>query len=122
MGADFMIAHIEIGSSEQQFIDSMLNFVQSCSDEMVMRIYDDLFCVDPDEDSQPINIFRSLLMSEVKDLEAIIDSASDVSMIHVNGSDVLVTGGFSWGDSPTDSFDCISNCNLISWWMRKETK
>lgn len=121
MGADFMIAHIEIGSSEQQFIDSMLNFVQSCSDEMVMRIYDDLFCVDPDEDESIINL-RNILVDEVKHLATIIDSASDVSMIHVNGSDVLVTGGFSWGDSPTDSFDCIHNCNSISWWMRKETK
>lgn len=122
MGADYMTAYVEIVGSEQEFIDSMTEFVKSCSDEMVMRIYDDLFCIDPDEDSQPIDILRYLLLSEVKDLAAIIDCARDVSMINIKGSDVLVTGGFSWGDSPTDSFDCISNCNLISWWMRKEKK
>lgn len=122
MGADFMIAHVEIGSSEQQFIDSMLNFVQSCSDEMVGKIYDDLFCDGEYDEDEPIDTLRNVLSDEVRHLAAIIDSARDVSMIHVNGSDVLVTGGFSWGDSPTDSFDCISNCNLISWWMRRETK
>lgn len=122
MGADFMIAHIEIGSSEQQFIDSMLNFAQSCSDQTIEKIYDDIFSFGDLDEDEPVDSLRKVVVDEIKDLANIIDSADDVSMIHVNGSDVLITGGFSWGDSPTDSFDCIYNCNSILWWMKKEAK
>ena len=119
MGADFMIAHIEIGSSEQMFINSMYDFIKSCPDESIFKIYDDLFCDGEYDEDEPVETLRNVIADEVKNLSAIIDNAHDVSMINVNGSDVLVTGGFSWGDAPTDSFDCISNCNLISWWMKR---
>ena len=40
----------------------------------------------------------------------------DVAELSIGGYSVYMTGGMSWGDSPTDSFDSIQHLgNIVNW-------
>lgn len=111
MGSDYFTTYVDMGNDAESFIDSLRNFISSASDDLIDRMCADIF-YDENEGG------RQSLLEIVKEFETIIEDANDVSIIEINGSEVIVTGGFSWGDDPTDSYNCICNTNIISHFMR----
>jgi hypothetical protein len=114
MGADYIYAYVDTGSSFFTFIDSLKNFINNASDEIISKlmhmIYDDEY-----ETDNP----RVILFNLIEAFEEVCNYANDIAFLKVKDSAVIFTGGFSWGDSPTDSFDIVMSVKEITIEMEK---
>lgn len=62
---------------------------------------------------------RTILLNLIENFEDTCNYAEDVAFLKVKDSAVVFTGGFSWGDSPTDSFDVIMSVKEMAIEMEK---
>jgi hypothetical protein len=114
MGADYIYTYVDTGSSFFTFIDSLKNFINNASDEIISKlmhmIYDDEY-----ETDNP----RTILLNLIEAFEEVCNYANDIAFLKVKDSAVVFTGGFSWGDSPTDSYDVIMSVKEMTIEMEK---
>jgi hypothetical protein len=114
MGADYIYTYVDTGSSFFAFIDSLKNFINNASDEIISKlmhmIYDDEY-----ETDNP----RTILLNLIEAFEEVCNYANDIAFLKVKDSAVVFTGGFSWGDSPTDSYDVIMSVKEMTIEMEK---
>jgi hypothetical protein len=111
MGADYIYTYVDTGSDLATFIHDIRFFVNNTSDEVIEKlmhiIYDDNYDY---EDDNP----RVILFNLVEAFEEVCNYANDIAFLKVKDSAVVFTGGFSWGDSPTDSFDIVMSVKEIT--------
>jgi phosphoribosylformylglycinamidine (FGAM) synthase-like amidotransferase family enzyme len=62
---------------------------------------------------------RTILLNLIENFEDTCNYAEDVAFLKVKDSAVVFTGGFSWGDSPTDSYDVIMSVKEMTIEMEK---
>ena len=112
MGADYIYTYVDTGSDLPTFIESLKNFINNTSDEVIDKlmyiIYDDNY-----------DNARTILFNLIENFENACNYAEDVAFLKVKDSSVVFTGGFSWGDSPTDSFDVIMSVKEMAIEMEK---
>lgn len=102
MGADYIYSYVDTGSSFLTFIDSLKNFVNNTSDEIIEKLMHNLYDDDYETDNP-----RVILLNLVEAFEEACNYANDIAFLQVKDSAVVFTGGFSWGDEPTDSYNVI---------------
>jgi hypothetical protein len=114
MGSDYIYTYVDTGSNFATFIHNLQLFVNKSSDEVIDKlmtvIYDDDY-----ESDHP----RTILLNLIENFEDMCNHADDVAFLKVKDSAVVFTGGFSWGDSPTDSFDTMASVKEITIEMEK---
>ena len=114
MGSDYIYTYVDTGSSFATFIQRLKDFIDTTSDEIISKlmhiIYDDEY-----ETDNP----RTILLNLIENFEDTCNYAEDVAFLKVKDSAVVFTGGFSWGDSPTDSFDVIMSVKEMAIEMEK---
>lgn len=117
MGADFVYTHVDTGSDFATFIHDMKCFINNASDEVILHIFDNIY-YDTYEQDESIDM-RGILFNLIEAFDEVRLHARDIGIIDVNGSMVIFSAGFSWGDDPTDSFDIISSISILAYEMRK---
>ena len=70
----------------------------------------DLDCGDPDHDA--------MLAAFVSYADGGFGGSRDVGELHLGGASYYLTGGMSWGDSPTDTYDELNALGCI--WSQLE--
>lgn len=114
MGADYIYTYVDTGSSFFTFIQKLKDFIDTTSDEIISKlmhmIYDDEY-----ETDNP----RTILLNLIENFEDTCNYAEDVAFLKVKDSFVVFTGGFSWGDDPTDSYNVIMSVKEMTIEMEK---
>ena len=113
MGADFIYTYVDTGSDFPTFIESLKNFINNASDEVIERLMYVIYYDDESDNS------RTILLNLIENFEDTCNYAKDVAFLKVKDSAVVFTGGFSWGDDPTDSFDVIMSVKEMTVEMEK---
>jgi len=109
MGADYIYTYVDTGSNLATFIHDISFFINNTSDEVIHKLMSNLYDVDYEADNP-----RVILFNLVEAFEEVCNYANDIAFLKVKDSAVIFTGGFSWGDSPTDSFDIVMSIKEIS--------
>ncbi len=109
MGADFLLATLVIDKRRTpDFAAGQAAIERLCCDDVV----------DADElggepiDEQGMAAIRRRVAEALDELECGLVSR-EVEWIEVRGATVYVTGGMSWGDSPTDLFETITRLRAV---------
>ena len=114
MGADYIYTYVDTGSSFATFMQCLKDFIDTTSDEIISKlmhvIYDDEY-----ETDNP----RTILLNLIDNFEDTCSYANDVAFLKVKDSAVVFTGGFSWGDDPTDSYNVIMSVKEMTVEMEK---
>jgi hypothetical protein len=112
MGASYIYTYVDTGSSFFTFIDSLKDFVNNASDEVLARLMHIMY----DEEYDDAKI---ILLNLIENFEDACNYAEDVAFLKVKDSAVVFTGGFSWGDDPTDSYNVIMSVKEMTVEMEK---
>jgi len=129
MGQDLLIVSAPMPLGSPNKVDSLgwmkiyRELVDTVSDMDILAIYEDRYgdlpdIEDLDEDiprGQADFLLARQARAEIKNLIKTIftDNWIDAEYLYFNGGFVLLTGGMSWGDSPSESFDDIAVMNTI---------
>ena len=113
MGADYVYTYVDIGESLDYFVQDTNAFINEASDETLNKL---MHIIYDDECDNP----RDILYNLIEAFHEVVVSARDIALLEVKNSIVVFTGGFSWGDDPTDSFDIVMSVKDIAREMRKE--
>lgn len=118
MGADFCYTYTTVKGSREEALETAEKISVKHLDAILVDTgYDylvDEFGDEGDEFHEQAvrEVFRTTI-NEVWD--AIEHRSREAAVLEINGEKVLLTGGLSWGDSPTDIYDTI---NLYDDFMR----
>lgn len=104
MGADFMYAYTPIRGGRSEWIEIAKSAeVSDLRDILEDRIMD--YLVEDMEDEEQV---RAAFVDAINTVwDAIENRNREVARIQIDGETCLITGGMSWGETPTDIFDPI---------------
>jgi len=107
MGADFMFAvspRCELTPERKRRVKET---IRATSDEDLLSVVRDYWPFGLDDESTPEEIRVTLYQAVLENAEI---ENRETSYIRLDGMDwtANITGGMSWGDSPTESFDGLS--------------
>jgi hypothetical protein len=137
MGADFLFTTVDLLDGEEKTIDGLMRLWRSRVDALSKENMDedaiDRFNLDEDDDGKWLEAAKKILHEDLDTiLEAINEERRDASLwtpprSEWNGKPtvILITGGMSYGDSPTDVADVIFQLyeeKIIQWGDKPEPK
>ena len=98
MGADMIIQHVPAFKSSPERIAALKQIVE------IM-----------DEESQDFSMFsKEEVLASIDEYPTLQDSREITLFVPEKGSIYYVTGGLSWGDSPTEIFDTLQKMATIN--------
>lgn len=105
MGADLILTACELPIPLDA--DLLRSRVAELDDERLAYVYDMVLGerVDDEREDDWQNAVRELILQGI---ECAVGSLRDCTIIEVHGIRILITGGMTWGDTPTDSYDAVS--------------
>ncbi len=111
MGADLILAAAFYPAGRTLDWDAGRHAIDVLSDDRCAEAVDSLIGdrLDDQPPSETARLVRQRLHEAIGNLS---ESPRDLTTIDVPGYSILVTGGMSWGDSPTESFDDLE---AIGW-------
>lgn len=122
MGADMLASAVVIDLKTQPDWTQILPAIEALGDDALDDYADYSGDYDRDDDCNLTPSARADIKKEVLEafiaLRDIVDNSGlasgrrDVVEFWVRGARVIASGGMSWGDSPTDSFDVF---NTVLW-------
>jgi hypothetical protein len=112
MGADYIYTYIDIGESLDYFVQDTNAFINDASDEVLARLMHMIY------DEADYDNARIILFNLIEAFHEVVVNARDIALLEVKDSIVVFTGGYSWGDDPTDSFDIVMSVKDIAIEMR----
>jgi len=106
MGADFMFTvspRCELTHERKRRIKET---IRAISDEDLLEVVDEYYPLGLDDEATPEEIRITLYRAVLENAEI---ENRETSYIRLEGMDWVanITGGMSWGDSPTESFDSM---------------
>ena len=107
MGAEFMFTASPRCELTRERKERIKNTIRTTSDEDLLSVVYDYMPLGLDDESTPaeirVELYKAVL--EVAEIEN-----RETSTLRLTGMDWVanITGGMSWGDSPTESFDLMS--------------
>jgi hypothetical protein len=112
MGADYIYTYIDIGESLDYFVQDTNAVINDASDEVLARLMHMIY------DEEDYDNARIILFNLIEAFHEVVVNARDIALLQVKDSIVVFTGGYSWGDDPTDSFDIVMSVKDIAIEMR----
>lgn len=108
MGADFMFTvspRCELTDERKRRIK---NVIRAIPDKELLKVVDDYYPLGLDDEATPEEIRVTLYRAVLENAEI---ENRETSWVQLDGMDWVanITGGMSWGDSPTESFDSMSS-------------
>jgi hypothetical protein len=116
MGADYIYSYVDTGSDIATFIHDLKQFINNASDEVLSKLMHMLY-EEEESDNQKV-----ILLNLIEAFEEVYNNANDIALLDVKDSIVVFTGGYSWGDDPTDSFDIVMSVKDIATEMRNSNE
>jgi hypothetical protein len=116
MGADYIYSYVDTGSDIATFIHGLKQFINNAPDEVINKLMHMLY-EEEESDNQKV-----ILLNLIEAFEEVYNNANDIALLDVKDSIVVFTGGYSWGDDPTDSFDIVMSVKEITIEMRKSSE
>lgn len=120
MGADYLSTCVIIDRNYDTFIADLKSFISESEDSIIDKIFAEIY--DYDEDVSNESRERNILLNLIEAFDDLVRHGRDLSVLIRNGIQVVVTGGFSWGDYPTDSFEFIMDIAIIQDHMDRMAK
>lgn len=115
MGADFTLTSIvEVGDMKLEEREKlMIDYARNIEDNQI-TLFLDFYEQFHGEDSLPDDVkkIRKDVIDCIREFFEAIDSR-DVTLFSLGNSRMILTGGMSWGDAPTDSYDVICRFNEL---------
>ena len=112
MGADFMYALAPVWKATDERKAKLKEVIGAISDES-LKEYDDSYCFFNTEDMEEA---RGILYSACLEVADQYDSTNrETSWLKLEGMSwrAVITGGMSWGDHPTESFESIAMVGTV---------
>jgi hypothetical protein len=107
MGADFLLAGIRIKKLKPNYYNLLRRGIRNLTDKQL----DDIEIYNADDENENNKLKRSRLLGLIDDLQEVnlLDGCRrDTAQIKLpNEEYLLVTGGLSWGDDPTDAYSML---------------
>lgn len=110
MGADFIVASLVHDKDATLNWDALPAAVDALTEDQLVYGLEGAFGEVPEANSTARAQVRDLFGDLRNTLD---DEPRDVGHIDVRGATVILSGGMSWGDGPTDSFDLFANCGYF---------
>lgn len=101
MGADYVYTYVDVGSNIAGFVENIKEFICDADHDVIDKL---MYMIYYDEVSDHP---KTILLNLIEAFEEMCSSAKDIALIYARDSIVVFSGGYSWGDAPTDSFDII---------------
>ena len=114
MGADYIYTYVDIGESLDYFVQDANAFINDASDKVLARLMHMIY------DEAEYDDARIILFNLIEAFHEVVVNARDIALLEVKDSIVVFTGGYSWGDDPTDSFDIVMSIKDITREMEKD--
>jgi hypothetical protein len=119
MGADLSMIHI-VRTEEMDYAIAtkrMCDYVDTMRIDMTtFSEYEEMYSFTEDEEDAAVGVADQVRRNTIKDvIKEFIDSldSREVTSLMVYGKEVLITGGMTWGDSPTTAYDIFDKfCRL----------
>jgi len=110
MGADFMYAVCPRCELTQERKKRIKDTIRAISDEELLDAVISYCALGLDDESTPAQIRVELYKAVLENAEI---ENRETSWVRFDGMDWIanITGGMSWGDSPTESFDSMAGIN-----------
>jgi len=118
MGADYLSTCVIIDKDYDSFIADLKSFIIESEDSIIDKIFSELY--EYDEDVINESRERNILLNLIEAFDDLVRYGKDLSILIRKGIQVVVTGGFSWGDYPTDSFEIIMDISIIQDHMERK--
>tara|TARA_Y100000034_G_C6866301_1_gene394877 strand:- start:822 stop:1238 length:417 start_codon:yes stop_codon:yes gene_type:complete len=103
MGADFLCASIPAAHIDDEREAGLKKIVAAATEEDFLELTESGVCPDEASDELRQGVFEALKEYLLADASRETDRRSEAGMDY----EVFVTGGMSWGDSPTEIFDAF---------------
>lgn len=117
MGADLLIAIVIVktGTNLHESKTKMLNKVENLTHEDIKNAYTTFLDYYGDVDKIDLVSAKELISDTIVDLLSTIDNTHhrELTYIEHKGDTIYITGGMSWGDSPTDLYDIFSRFSSL---------
>ena len=109
MGADLVVATLELPDTGKYDIEEwyllLSAFLNTKSEEEVSDLINDSAFWPEDGDNY------SILRNAIED--SILVDSRDKGFYLLHGKWVIITGGMTWGDTPSDSFDSVGLVQML---------
>jgi hypothetical protein len=111
MGADFIGTFIKVPTVPQ---DDALAALAAINDDTLDELFADVRGYSPGEDDEDESsrVFFADMLIELY-VNILNGDRKDVAEWTIGGEQYLVTGGMTWGDTPTESYDVIEAVRLL---------
>jgi hypothetical protein len=106
VGADLLITALVIETGRTPDFETARAAIETVSSSQV-EIPDEFWDHDPYTDAG-LDAIRSQLRDSLSELEAALQQSRELASFGLRGATVYLTGGMSWGDSPTELFETFS--------------
>lgn len=114
MGADFLVQYVTAPKGESPNWEAITNKIDALADKPQAEWSEEAAWLFENEDGAEWGEFAknhvAVLHKDIAKLKDIWEGGytREGAMLTIGGEDVLMTGGQSWGDSPTELFETIS--------------
>ncbi len=106
MGADLILAALVIDNQREPDFKAGHRAIERLTAKD-LEVPDEFIDEDP-ETPEGLGRIRAVLAADLDELQCSLDESREVDLIDVRGATVYLTGGMSYGDSPTDLFETIT--------------
>jgi hypothetical protein len=110
MSADLLITALVVDENRELDYEAADRAISALNASDVVE--SDRFDEDPDE-PEGLERIRALLRADLQALREAIDAYIEITLLHVRGATLYVTGGMSWGDGPTQVWDRIARLRAV---------
>lgn len=110
MGMDLLVSTLVIDHGRDPDWKAMHEFLSTVPAD-VLNSTEEFQMLHEDENEED---YRSKLDSDITMIEQAYNGEYRMSFVmHIRDADVFITGGGSWGESPTDEFDAVNRLDQV---------
>jgi len=123
MGADLLLAFVDVSESKQKWLDIIGEWNDAQVDKFVTQSGNDYIFEDILEECEDEAVARQKFVEAVNEALDIAygNESRLVDTVRLDGKPWAVTGGPSWGDSPTDEFDDFVLAGSVIEYLKAES-
>ena len=123
MGADLILSFVDVSEPKQKWLDIIGEWNDAQVDKFVTQSGNDYIFEDILEECEDEAVARQKFVEAVNEALDIAygNESRLVDTVRLDGKPWAVTGGPSWGDSPTDEFDDFVLAGSVIEYLKEES-